>query len=129
MGQEMLTKILQAAAIRTWLAIWLVLVLCSGAAAQDYPSRTIKLIVPTGAGGITDILARLVGKSVGEQLGQAVIIDNRTGAGGTIGTRAVAHAEPDGYTLLMAFPATRPIRRSMPACPTTAKRIFARFPW
>jgi len=72
--------------------------------AQDYPSRTIKMIVPTGAGGITDILARLVGKSISEQLGQPVIIDNRTGAGGTIGTRAVAQAEPDGYTLLMAFP-------------------------
>jgi tripartite-type tricarboxylate transporter receptor subunit TctC len=60
--------------------------------------------VPTGAGGITDILARLVGKSISDQLGQPVIIDNRTGAGGTIGTRAVAQAEPDGYTLLMAFP-------------------------
>ena len=77
----MLTRILQAAVI--------LLALCSGATAQDYPNRTIKLIVPTGAGGITDILARLVGKSIGEQLGQAVIIDNRTGAGGTIGTRAV----------------------------------------
>src|ERR1700716_2556592 len=98
------TRILQAAAIRAWLAVCLVLALCSGATAQDYPNRTIKLIVPTGAGGITDILARLVGKSIGDQLGQAVIIDNRTGAGGTIGTRAVAQAEPDGYTLLMAFP-------------------------
>ena len=68
---------------RAWLAVCLVLALCSGASAQDYPNRTIKLIVPTGAGGITDILARLVGKSIGEQLGQAVIIDNRTGAGGT----------------------------------------------
>src|SRR6185295_2033104 len=95
-SQEMLTRVLQAAAI--------LLALCSGATAQDYPNRTIKLIVPTGAGGITDILARLVGKSIGEQLGQAVIIDNRTGAGGTIGTRAVAQAEPDGYTLLMVFP-------------------------
>src|SRR6195256_5705150 len=87
-----------------WAAICFVLALSSGAMAQDYPSRTIKMIVPTGAGGITDILARLVGKSISEQLGQPVIIDNRTGAGGTIGTRAVAQAEPDGYTLLMAFP-------------------------
>jgi tripartite-type tricarboxylate transporter receptor subunit TctC len=74
------------------------------ARAEEYPTRTIKMIVPTGAGGITDILARLVGKQVSEQLGQPVIIDNRTGAGGTIGTRAVAQAEPDGYTLLMVFP-------------------------
>src|ERR1700716_4746731 len=89
---------------RAWLAACFVLALSSGALAQDYPTRTIKMIVPTGPGGITDILARLVGKSIGDQLGQAVIIDNRTGAGGTIGTRAVAPAEPDGYTLLMVFP-------------------------
>jgi tripartite-type tricarboxylate transporter receptor subunit TctC len=89
---------------RAWLLIGFILALTPAAQAQDYPSRTIKLIVPTGAGGITDILARLVGKSISEQLGQPVIIDNRPGAGGTIGTRAVAQAEPDGYTLLMVFP-------------------------
>jgi tripartite-type tricarboxylate transporter receptor subunit TctC len=90
--------------LRASLIICFTLALSSATLAQDYPSRTIKIIVPTGAGGITDILARLVGKSISEQLGQPVIIDNRTGAGGTIGTRAVAQAEPDGYTLLMAFP-------------------------
>jgi tripartite-type tricarboxylate transporter receptor subunit TctC len=89
---------------RAWLAIGLVLALSSAAAAQDYPTRTIRMIVPTGAGGVTDILARLIGKSITEQLGQPVIIENRSGAGGTIGTRAVAQAEPDGYTLLMVFP-------------------------
>src|SRR5580658_1308704 len=89
---------------RAWLAIGLALALASAARAQDYPNHTIKMIVPTGAGGITDILARLVGRSLGDQLGQAVVIENRTGAGGTIGTRAVAQAEPDGYTLLMVFP-------------------------
>lgn len=72
--------------------------------AQSYPSRPIRLIVPTGAGGITDILARLVGKSMSEELGQPVIIDNRPGAGGVIGTQAAAQAEPDGYTLVMVFP-------------------------
>jgi tripartite-type tricarboxylate transporter receptor subunit TctC len=95
----MLTGVLRASLIFSFM-----LALTPTALAEDYPSRTIKLIVPTGAGGITDILARLVGKSISEQFGQAVIIDNRTGAGGTIGTRAVAQAEPDGYTLLMAFP-------------------------
>jgi tripartite-type tricarboxylate transporter receptor subunit TctC len=85
------------------LFICLALVAAPSAHADDYPTRTIKLIVPTGAGGITDILARLVGKHISEQFGQP-IIDNRTGAGGTIGTRAVAQAEPDGYTLLMVFP-------------------------
>ncbi|MES2195365.1 MAG: tripartite tricarboxylate transporter substrate binding protein [Pseudomonadota bacterium] len=89
---------------RACLLLGLMFSLSTAAQAQDYPSRTIKIIVPTGAGGITDILARLVGKSLSEQLGQPVIIDNRPGAGGTIGTRAVAQADPDGYTLLMVFP-------------------------
>jgi tripartite-type tricarboxylate transporter receptor subunit TctC len=90
--------------LRACLLLGLMFSLSTAAQAQDYPSRTIKIIVPTGAGGITDILARLVGKSLSEQLGQPVIIDNRPGAGGTIGTRAVAQADPDGYTLLMVFP-------------------------
>ena len=72
--------------------------------AQDYPTHTIKIIVPTGVGGITDLLARMMGKSISDQLGQPVIIDNRPGAGGTIGTRLAAQSPPDGYTLLMAFP-------------------------
>ena len=89
---------------RAWLAACFALALSPQAMAQDYPNHTIKMIVPTGVGGITDILARLVAKSLGEQLGQPVIIDNRPGAGGILGTRAVAMAEPDGYTLLMVFP-------------------------
>jgi tripartite-type tricarboxylate transporter receptor subunit TctC len=83
-------------------ALWLVGTVA--AAAQDYPNRTIKIIVPTGAGGITDLLARMVGDGISKQLGQAVIIENRPGAGGTIGTRLVAQSAPDGYTLLMVFP-------------------------
>jgi tripartite-type tricarboxylate transporter receptor subunit TctC len=89
---------------RAWWTICFVLALSSQAFAQDYPTRTIKMIVPTGPGGITDILARLVGKSITDQLGQPVIIDNRSGAGGILGTRAAAQADPDGYTLLMVFP-------------------------
>jgi tripartite-type tricarboxylate transporter receptor subunit TctC len=72
--------------------------------AQDSPTHTIKIIVPTGVGGITDLLARMVGNSISAQLGQPVIIDNRPGAGGTIGTRLAAQSPPDGYTLLMVFP-------------------------
>ena len=72
--------------------------------AQDYPTHTIKIIVPTGVGGITDLLARMIGNSISDQLGQPVIIDNRPGAGGTIGTRLAAQSPPDGYTLLMVFP-------------------------
>src|SRR5580704_19515678 len=92
----MLTRMLQAAVI--------LLAGTTISVAQDYPTRPIRMIVPVGAGGVTDILARLIGKSITDQLGQPVVIENRPGAGGTLGTRAVAQSEPDGYTLLMVFP-------------------------
>jgi tripartite-type tricarboxylate transporter receptor subunit TctC len=70
------------------------------AAAQNYPDRVIRIIVPFAAGGPVDVVARLVAQRMGPILGQSVIIDNRTGGGGIIGAKAVANAEPDGYTLL-----------------------------
>ncbi|MBK5957262.1 LacI family transcriptional regulator [Rhodoplanes elegans] len=69
------------------------------AVAQEFPSRPIKLIVPFPAGGPNDIIARTVGQRMQELLGQPVLIDNRGGAGGVLGTDAVAKAEPDGYTI------------------------------
>jgi tripartite-type tricarboxylate transporter receptor subunit TctC len=72
------------------------------AAAQPYPNRPIKLIVPFPAGGPPDTIARLVGSDISARLGQSVVIDNRAGGGATVGTRAVANAEADGYTLLFA---------------------------
>jgi tripartite-type tricarboxylate transporter receptor subunit TctC len=72
------------------------------AAAQAYPNRLIKLIVPFVAGGPPDVIARIVGDAMSSRLGQTVVIENRPGAGATIGTRSVAGAEPDGYTLLFA---------------------------
>jgi tripartite-type tricarboxylate transporter receptor subunit TctC len=74
---------------------------CHGAAAQDkYPSRTVRIIVPTPAGGPVDVMARLVANQISPVLGQNVIIDNRGGAGNTIGSAEAARAAPDGYTLL-----------------------------
>jgi tripartite-type tricarboxylate transporter receptor subunit TctC len=76
------------------------------ARAEGYPSKVIKLVVPAGPGGPTDLLARLIGERMAATLGQAVIVDNRGGAGGAIAARAVATAEPDGYTLLFGNTAT-----------------------
>ena len=69
------------------------------AAAEDYPSHQITLIVPFPAGGGVDLIGRLVGQQLSTALGQQVVVENRGGAGGMIGTRDIAHASPDGYTL------------------------------
>jgi len=71
------------------------------ATAQDYPTRPIRLICPFPPGGVADTVARVVGERMSEELGQPVVIDNRTGASGTVGVDAAVRAEPDGYTLLM----------------------------
>jgi tripartite-type tricarboxylate transporter receptor subunit TctC len=71
------------------------------ASAQDWPTRTITAIVPLGAGSASDIVARVVMEQVGRQLGQTVVVENRPGAGGTIGANMVAKAAPDGYTVLV----------------------------
>src|SRR3954447_22691645 len=69
--------------------------------AQDYPTKTIRIVVPFGAGGPADVAARLIGNSLQDKFGQPVVVENRTGAGGVIGTLEAARAPPDGYTLLM----------------------------
>src|SRR3981189_3612337 len=69
--------------------------------AQDYPTRPIRLIVPFGAGGPADVTARLIGNVLQENFGQPFVVENRTGAGGGVGTVEAARAPPDGYTLLM----------------------------
>jgi tripartite-type tricarboxylate transporter receptor subunit TctC len=81
----------------------IVLLAASGmaASADDYPSRPVKIIVPFGAGGPTDVFARALGDELGKALHQAFVMENRPGAGTTIGTDVVARARPDGYTLLM----------------------------
>src|SRR6185312_15977579 len=69
--------------------------------AQTYPAKTITLVVPFPAGGGNDALARIVAEKMSRTLGQQVVVENRGGAGGTIATRAVAKATPDGYTILL----------------------------
>jgi tripartite-type tricarboxylate transporter receptor subunit TctC len=76
------------------------------AAAQSYPTRPITLIVPFAPGGPADVLARLIGQKMSEDLGQQVVVDNRPGANTIIGARAVKEAKPDGYTILMAIDGT-----------------------
>ena len=75
--------------------------LLAPAAAQDYPSRPITMIVPYPAGGGVDAMGRIIGQKLADALGQQVVIENRGGAGGMIGTRDAAKAEPDGYTIVM----------------------------
>ena len=84
------------------------------AAAQGaFPSKPINIIVPFSAGGTTDILARIVGQALGTELGQAVIIDNKPGAGGNIGGQQAARSPADGYTLFMGTVGTHAINQSL----------------
>jgi len=76
-----------------------VLSFASGAHAQNYPSHPIMMVVPLGVGGSTDIIGRIMAEAMGRQLGQNIIVENTTGAGGTIGEGRVAHSAPDGYTI------------------------------
>ena len=76
------------------------------AAAQDYPNRPITLVVPFPPGGSTTIVARTVSDKMSEVLGQSIVIDNRGGAGGTVGSRAVSKSAPDGYTILLGYTGT-----------------------
>src|SRR5580704_13571877 len=71
------------------------------ARAQAYPTRSVRLIAPFPAGGVVDLFSRLIAQPLSERLGQTVIIENRAGAGGNVGTEAAVRASPDGYTLLL----------------------------
>ena len=86
-----------------WVAALALVAASVPASAQAYPHKTIRMIVPFPAGGPTDIIARSVGQKLTESTGQAVVIDNRGGSGGNIGTDIVAKSAADGYTLLMAI--------------------------
>ena len=82
-----------------------VVALCQNVAAQEYPNRSVKIVVGYPPGGSVDVNARLLGKLLGERWKQPVVVENRSGAGSTIATANVAQASPDGYTILLASPA------------------------
>jgi tripartite-type tricarboxylate transporter receptor subunit TctC len=81
--------------------------------AQTYPSKSIRLLVPFAAGGTTDVIARLVGQKLGESLGQQILIDNRPGANGNLGTEIAVKSPADGYTVVMSYDGTMAINPSM----------------
>src|SRR6187401_1176454 len=87
--------------------------LVTPAAAQPYPSRVVKLIVPQTPGGATDVFARKVGQMLSEKWGQPVVIENRAGAGGVVGTDTVAKSAPDGYTLLVTYAGSQAINPAL----------------
>src|SRR4051812_38963992 len=75
--------------------------LMTAAAAQDYPTKPVRLIIPFPPGGSNDVVGRMIATHMGEQLGKQVIVDNRSGAGGVIGTEIAANSPADGYTILV----------------------------
>ncbi len=95
----MMNKLLSTAS----LSIALGLAVTGGTMAQPYPAKPVRIIVPTSPGGGNDFVARVAGQRLGDRLGQQFIVDNRPGAGGSIGTTLAAKAAPDGYTLLLGF--------------------------
>jgi tripartite-type tricarboxylate transporter receptor subunit TctC len=105
--------------IRTALAAALALCAALPASAQDWPSKPIRIVVPFAPGGVTDNSARVIADKLGARLGQQVIVENRAGASGNIGTEAVAKAAPDGYTLLLGFDGTMVIN----------PHVFAKLPF
>src|SRR6201747_641180 len=83
-----------------WSCVVTMVLACSAACAETWPSRLIKAVIPFGAGSAADVVPRLVFDRLAIELGQPIVIENRVGAGGTIGTAAVAKSDPDGYTIL-----------------------------
>ncbi len=94
-------------------------------AAQGYPTKTVRVVVPYAPGGATDLTARTVGAKLQDTLKQTIVVDNRTGAGGTIGADIVAKAAADGYTVLLASPAEIAVLPHLQKLPYNVERDFA----
>lgn len=99
--------------LKTFAAAAMFAVSAGSALANDYPTKPIRLVVPFAAAGTTDFLARAIAQKLGSNLGTSVVVDNRPGAGGNIGSDIVAKSEPDGYTLLLGTVGTHAINASL----------------
>ncbi|HEX2200072.1 MAG TPA: tripartite tricarboxylate transporter substrate binding protein [Burkholderiales bacterium] len=101
-------------------AVLFLLLFSLGAAAQPFPSKQLRLVCPFPPGGSADVVARLAAQRLGEVLGQSVLVENRAGAGGVVGSDHVAKQAPDGHTMILvtgAYPVTAAIRKEMPFDP------------
>ena len=103
--------------MRRLLSLLLLHLLAGAALAQDYPARPVTIVVPQAAGGANDILGRIVAQQLSQHFGQQFIVENRVGAGGNIGTAAVAKAPRDGYTLLFTISAAHAVNPTLYAQP------------
>src|ERR1039458_9431198 len=96
-----------------WFAVAAFSACAAGASAQGYPSKQVRIIVPQAPGGASDALSRIIAAKLGEKWGQQVIVENRAGAGGNIGTAEAAKAPADGHTLLLGYIGTNAINPSL----------------
>jgi tripartite-type tricarboxylate transporter receptor subunit TctC len=111
--------------MRSLVCCAVLMVVAGGAHAQAYPSRTITVVVPSVAGGPTDLVGRVVAQMLLENIGQNAVVDNRAGAGNTLGTEYAARAKPDGYTLTIASPSSHSIAPAIyPKLPYNPVRDF-----
>lgn len=121
----MKANIMRAGPRRLLVAAALFVMPAAAHAAESYPSRPIRMIVPFPAGGATDVLARIVSPKLSARLGQNVIVDNRSGASGNVGSEIAARAAPDGYTLIMGNVSSHAINASVFKLPYDPVKDFA----